>query len=315
MRRVHALKASVEATNLPQKMSTVNTVKCSVNGDADGKVVPLHDGTYDRCMSIFTPPSAQKPLPILWWFHGMFADAAHTADGATGRLVSLAKSNGFALVFGEAVQDVFGKGGLWDFVGSPINDTTGTPCGASDSVDVNYMKNAHAYLAQSPDIYDTTRVFTAGCSTGAMYSSYIAQCLKQWEPQHIKAFATVSSGLKSKGDGNLIPRTSMEDKVSWGECDGCMHFPFAPVKYSTPLKACVFDNPNQGSFYRTSRALEQHWQQLGNPVYANYTYGKPTDEHCQNVPFDEIVRCLGVGGTSSLQEVSVDAKGKPRPGQ
>merc|ERR1712118_523695 len=80
----------------------------------------------------------------------------------------------------------------------------------------------------------------------------IGNCLKKWEPSQISAFATHSTGLKKKGDGNRLPE-------NWGECDGCQWWPFAPVKYSDSLglKACIFDNTGDGDFYKTSVYLSK----------------------------------------------------------
>merc|ERR1711907_364851 len=150
-------------------------------------------------------------------------------------------------------------------------------------------KNALTELAKTPETYDTTRVFTSGCSMGSAFSGYIGNCLKKWEPQHISAFATHSTGLKKKGDGNHLP-------TNWGECDGCQWWPFAPVKYndSLGLKACVFDNTGDGDFYKTSVYLSQEWPRLGNPSESHFAAGG----HCQNIPYASIVKCLGLGGSS-----------------
>merc|ERR1712037_873174 len=104
---------------------------------------------------------------------------------------------------------------------------------------------------------DVSRVFTSGCSMGSAFSGYIGNCLKQWDAGQISAFATHSTGLKKKGDGNRLPE-------NWGECDGCQWWPFAPVKYSDSqgLKACIFDNTGDGDFY----ILRRTWQRSGHSL-------------------------------------------------
>merc|ERR1712083_829851 len=270
-------------------LNASNTPTCSVNGAAGGQVVSLSDGTYQRCMSLITPSSAPKPMPVLWWFHGSGGNTAHCGNS---QMVDLANSVGFAFICGEATQNVFGHGGQWN-IPAKITDESGTPCSASDSVEVNYMKNALAYLAKSPETYDVTRVFTSGCSMGSAFSGYMGNCLKKWNPQQISAFATHSTGLKKKGDGVRLPE-------NWGECDGCQWWPFAPVKYTDKLglKACVFDNTGDGDFYTTSKFLSQEWPSLGNPSESHFASGG----HCQNIPYADIVKCLGIKGSS------------PRPG-
>merc|ERR1719453_1050757 len=282
-------------------LNASNTPTCSVNGVAGGKVVTFSDGTYDRCMSVITPSSARKPMPILWWFHGSGGNAAHC--GNQKDLVDLAESVGFAFICGEATQNVFGHGGQWN-IPAKITDKTGTPCSTSDSVEVNYMKNALANLAKSPETYDTTRIFTSGCSMGSAFSGYIGNCLKLWEPQQISAFATHSTGLKKKGDGNRLPE-------NWGECAGCQWWPFAPVKYSDSLglKACIFDNTGDGDFYKTSVYLSKEWPQLGNPSESHFASGG----HCQNIPYADIVKCLGVAGSPSPSPSPTPPSPPPSP--
>lgn len=144
------------------------------------------------------------------------------------------------------------------------------------------------HLAKSPGTYNTKRLHTSGCSMGSAFSGYIAQCLKHQDPTQISAFATHSTGLKYKGDGNKLPE-------NWGECAGCQWWPFAPVKYSDSagLKACIFDNTGDGDFYKTSKYLAQKWPALGNPSESHFASGG----HCQNIPHSDIVACLGLGGS------------------
>lgn len=145
------------------------------------------------------------------------------------------------------------------------------------------------HLNQSPQTYDTKRIYTSGCSMGSAFSGYIANCLKHEDPTQISAFATHSTGLKYKGDGNRLPE-------NWGECEGCQWWPFAPVKYtdSAGLKACIFDNTGDGDFYQTSVYLAQKWPELGNPSEHHFASGG----HCQNIPHADIVACLGLGGSA-----------------
>merc|ERR1712125_223488 len=295
------LRALAVSVSVAGAAMTSNTPTCSVNGAAGGQVVTFSDGTYQRCMSLIKPSSAPKPMPILWWFHGSGGNAAHC--GKMSDLVSLANSVGFAFICGEATQNVFGHGGQWN-IPTKITDETGTPCSSSDSVEVNYMKNALAYLAKTPETYDTARVFTSGCSMGSAFSGYIGNCLKQWDPQQISAFATHSTGLKVKGDGNHLPE-------NWGECPGCQYWPFAPVKYTDKvgLKACVFDNTGDGDFYKTSRYLAEEWPKLGNPSESHFASGGP----CQNIPYEEIVKCLGISGSSPRPGPSPGPSPAPTP--
>jgi len=230
--------------------------------------------------------SAKAPMAVLFWFHGAGGNAAHCGNQ---KLASLAEDGGFALVCGEALQDVFGHGGQWN-IPEIITDATGTPCGDSDSLDVTYLKNAIAHFAASPQKYDTSRVFTSGCSMGSAFSGYAGNCLKQSMPQNISAFATHSTGLKVKGDGTKLPRDNYDPEYTWGECPKCQYFPFKPVAYTDHLgmKACIFDNTGDGDFYKTSQNLATKWKALGNEVATTFLEGG----HCQIHSYAAIVNCL-----------------------
>jgi poly(3-hydroxybutyrate) depolymerase len=286
-----AVAAASNATNSPT---------CSVNGASGGQVVTVSDGKYQRCFSLITPPSVSTPMPILFWFHGSGGNAAHCGSDP---LVELAEEHGFAFICGEATQNVFGQGGQWD-IPAEITDQTGTPCGNSDSVEPAYMQAIIDHLDKTQGKYDTKRLFTSGCSMGSAFSGYIANCLKHQDPTQISAFATHSTGLKYKGDGNRLPS-------NWGECDGCQWWPFAPVKYSDAagLKACIFDNTGDGDFYQTSVYLAQKWPQLGNPTESHFASGG----HCQNIPHSDIVACLGLGGSPAPSPTPVPPAPTPSP--
>jgi len=274
-----ATKVLLSSVGVASALNTTYSPSCSTNGAAGGEVVKLSDGKNQRCISLITPSSAKSPMPVLFWFHGSGGNAAHC--GSNSQLVSLAEQTGFAYICGEAVD------GQWD-IPATITDQTGTPCESSDSNEVGYMKAVIEHLEQSGK-YDTKRIFTSGCSMGSAFSGYMGNCLKQWDPTQISAFATHSTGLKYKGDGNRLPE-------NWGECADCQWWPFAPVHYtdSTGLKACIFDNTGDGDFYKTSTYLAQKWPELGNPSESHFASGG----HCQNIPYSDIVKCLDISGSS-----------------
>merc|ERR1711976_244810 len=68
-------------------------------------------------------------------------------------------------------------------------------------------------------------------------------------------------------------------------------------KYSDShgMKACIFDNTGDGDFYKTSKYLAEKWPQLGNPSESHFASGG----HCQNIPYEDIITCLGVGSSPS----------------
>merc|ERR1711920_1119309 len=83
-----------------------------------------------------------------------------------------------------------------------------------------------------------------------------------------------------------------------GECPGCQYFPSVPVHWSDSLglKACVFDNTEDGffgthDFYNSSVNLAKAWKAHGNRVETHWGTGG----HCQIHSFEDIVSCLDDG--------------------
>lgn len=287
---VRAQDAAISIAALPAQ----NPLRCSADSD-DGRVLSLTDGTYKRCAAVVTPKEAPTPMPVLFWFHGSSGDAAHCENH---EMASRARMHGFALVCAEGLQDIFGHGGRWSIPEVQTNET-GTKCGEDDSVDIQYIKGVIGILEAADGIYDTSRIFTSGCSMGSGFSTYIASCMKETMPSAISAFATHSTGLKVKGDGNNWPKEMYRPEYEWAECPECQYFPIVPqTSYSDDLglKACIFDNTGDPSvadpsFYRSSLALSLRWRQLGNREEHHYRPGA----HCQFIPFDDIVACLDDG--------------------
>merc|ERR1711990_1259342 len=92
---------------------------------------------------------------------------------------------------------------------------------------------------------------------------------------------------------------------------GCQWGPFAPVKYSDRLglKACIFDNTGDGDFYKTSVYLSKEWPQLGNPSESHFASGG----HCQDIPYADIVKCLGISGSSPGPGPAPTPRPRPSP--
>lgn len=89
-------------------------------------------------------------------------------------------------------------GGQW-LIPDVQTTASGPKCAPGDSVENVYMANAIAALeaATHPGggkVFDTTRVFTSGCSMGSAFSIFAANCLYSTLPKGtISAFATHSS--------------------------------------------------------------------------------------------------------------------------
>eukprot|EP00948_MAST-09A_sp_MAST-9A-sp1_P000364 g364.t1 len=294
-----------------------NFPKCQANGPSE-KVTYVGDGTYRRCYTTYSPPvkavknSTNRTLrgniskPILFWFHGAGGNAMEcgmeqdTDRGFT--LQDYADRYGFHLICAEALQNKWGDGGRWAIPDKQSN-RTGPVCQIEteekrkmihgNQLDLIYVRNIIATL--DPKVFDTSRIFTAGHSMGSGFSFYIATCMHKWfsDDQRIFAFATHATGLKTKGDNLAFPPSNYGN-YSWGECDDkdCEYFPTVPVP-SKKLKACIFDNFEDPSakdpfFFKSSKVLEETWQQLGNPVQSHYAHGGHNTIHS----FDAIIQCL-----------------------
>jgi hypothetical protein len=116
---------------------------------------------------------------------------------------------------------------------------------------------------------------------------------------NLSAWATHSTGLKTKGDG--IKWDCCSDIES---CEQCKYFPFAP--YEVPktdlvgLKACIFDNaedrlpPDPSAepfFFLSSKELASAWRAHGNVAETHFGPGG----HCQIHSFYAIAKCLDDG--------------------
>ena len=103
------MRTLVLSAALSRALAGTNTPKCSVSSphEGDGQVVALSDGSYDRCISVIGKYEGEAK-PVLFIFHGAGGNAAKCGNQP---LADLAYPGGYALVCGEALQDVFGGGG------------------------------------------------------------------------------------------------------------------------------------------------------------------------------------------------------------
>lgn len=282
-----------------------NPTKCGADAD-DGEVKYLTDGTYNRCFSVITPDGAPRPMPVLFWFHVAEGNATFCASNP---LAALARQHGFALVCAEALdQEQYGPGGQWT-VPEVQTSLTGTKCGRKDSPDIPYMENIIVMLNET-GIYDTERLFFSGCSMGSAFSIYISQCLKSQRPNGVSSFATHSTGLKVKGDGNTWPASIYHPEYVTAECQECQYFPIVPTAFTDDLglKACIFDGTADPSapdpfFYRSSVALSNVWSELGMAEEHIFTSGG----HCEEIPYEKIISCLDDGTGRLLLKNSEDS--------
>lgn len=274
--------------------STVNSPDCHDADDIHKKVFTFNVGTHTRCMTVTTPADVHSSMPILFWFHGA---TSSSRNGGCSTLSDLAEELGFVLVCAEALQNIFGDGGQWLWP-EVTNEKTGTQC---DSEDLLYVSIALKTLRAESNIYDTSRLFFAGCSMGSQFSLYTSICLKQQSPGNVSAFATHSSGLKVKGDGLQFPRDIYNRQYQWGECPDCQYIPAVPHAFHDELglKACIFDNTGDyPEFYWSSAHLAYYWEKNNMPAEVHMD---DAGGHCVIPSFMEIVRCLDDGTGRLLQ--------------
>ena len=288
--------------------------RCSVppHGNTTGAVTHLQvkgpDGVDDRCYATRYAAPTTKPMAVLLFHHGAGSNAEDCGNYAsvTGEpMWAVVARHGFALVCTEAIQYENSpwplpgmSGGLWHLQDN-VTAATGNKCGPDygptvpgyDLRDITYLHAVVSSLQEQPDLYDTSRLFLFGCSMGAMFSSYSAQCLHETYGGALTAWSVISSGLKSYGDGTIMPGDP-------AECPGC-YFPFWPgdAPASPPLKACVFDNKDDDisiakNLLETSYELNRTWTELGNRAEL-VLY--PTGGHCGAHSFDDIFACLDDG--------------------
>jgi hypothetical protein len=79
----------------------------------------------------------------------------------------------------------------------------------------------HARARAQPEL-DLSRTFFHGCSEGSAFTQWQGVCRHVEAPSYVSALATHSTGLKVKGDGNILPPCPEDPQYTWGECPECM---------------------------------------------------------------------------------------------
>lgn len=260
----------------------------------ESKVLSLEIGSWTRCATVTVPADAYGPMPVLFWFHAAGGDAAKPQ---CGHFAQIGLDQKFVVVCAEALQGVFGGwGGYWSLP-EIVTADVGNVCNYSNpyapgGADLHYIMELLERFDQEPAIYDTSRLFFAGCSMGSHFSMYVSTCIKQKYPQRVSAFATHSSGLKIKGDGLVFPSDLYHPDYQWGECPDCEFAPIRPENFddSIGLKACIFDNTGDlPDFYWSSINLAETWLQHGNKVEL---HAVSAGVHCEIKDYNEIIQCL-----------------------
>ena len=185
-------------------------------------------------------------------------------------------------------------GGQW-LIPEVQTDARGIDCSNSTSVDVGYISNALAALAAYDEggvSFNVSSTFFTGCSMGSAMTVWIAQCMHQAHPHAVTAFASQSTGLKTKGDGLTLPPDNYHPQYAWGECPRCEYFPAPVVPVGDRLKACIVDQFEDirpdGEFYLSSLELNASWHRAGMRADIDLHAGG----HCQTRSFEWIVTCL-----------------------
>jgi hypothetical protein len=154
-------------------------------------------------------------------------------------------------------------------------------------------------LETNPKVYDTSRVYLAGCSMGAALSLWQTMCLEESAPGTVRGIATHSTGLKVKGDGLGLPYDYNDPRYGVGECPECESWPTVLQSVGDGVKACVFDNKadpllTNNYFYKSSVALAEQWTaQPGNSQAE--THFANTGGHCFIHSIEDMVTCLDNG--------------------
>ena len=130
--------------------------------NGQGTVTTLTVGNVRRCFKVLLSHSANRPAPVLLMHHGRSGSAGQFCSG---RFAIDAMARGVALVCTEAL------GGDWRF-GDPEDCLD-----ARGSADLLYLSRVIDSLAEEPELYDESRVFSAGFSQGALMAAYASFCL------------------------------------------------------------------------------------------------------------------------------------------
>jgi len=266
-----------------------------------------------RCFRAYLPSNIPKgPAPVVVYFHEMFSSATNACrKGGYMGLVEQASEAGFALICADANVH-------WD-IPEALNRTH-APCSEEDSADHAYVQTIFTMLKKFPDTFDTSRIFLAGHSEGATFTTWAAFCFNR----EIRGFASSGVGLKLHGaavteesctshvDGACLVGVDDGTEVPglWGECEGCEYSPLKPWKARNVvgdlLSICLFSGCSD-YFRHSVTMMEQNLEEVKMPYVMHHFNGG----HVIPPSFAEtLTECFGLSNATKSQDLFPSCPGE-----
>jgi hypothetical protein len=203
--------------------------------------------SQQRCFTVYTPPSAAEPMPVLL---SMDCYAKDRLRGlGIGRGISSKVITGTADRFGVAWVALSTPDGNWHFneatnPGFVVNDTTPMRCEASDMKDIAYLEGVFSTLEAANTTYNAGKVYTYGFSQNGMAAGYFGICFQD-------KIAGAWQGGAGMGRKGLAPPPAGKQ----GTCADCQYWPVYPC-YSevAPFISCMMTYENDRLVYRSATA-------------------------------------------------------------
>lgn len=287
----------------PTVCSELNRGECQCNDAPGFTTYTWWVAQQQRCATVYVPPSAQGPLPVLLTQNCYTANALGECQEGS-EMVEAANRFGFAGVCTTAAD------GNWTFANDGVvNDQNPAPCSERDSKDITYLNGVFAIIDALGDasIVDPDQIFAWGFSQNAMFSAYTAFCF----PERVKGFWQGGSGLFVAGETSPLPQMEgacrRSDFLEHGRdcaqvapCEECQYFPVYPVSTTPAQRACVMAYRDDFLFETASPMASRMMMEGHAATLLHFPdIGRGHSNPLQ--PWDWIVGCLGVVPPCSAQ--------------
>ena len=152
----------------PTACSPENAGRCECGDPSDGfTTYTFWQNDQQRCFTIYHPTMQETALPVVFNPNCYAEDKLQGLNAITSRTTDnqAAKRYGFARLMVSTPDHnwVFGN----DMV---VNNDYPMPCEDEDSKDIQYIRTIFTFIDANPQMFDTSRIYSAGFSQNSMFS-------------------------------------------------------------------------------------------------------------------------------------------------
>jgi len=197
-------------------------------------------GDDQRCVSVYVPPEAPKPMPIMMLMSCYSNDRNVASEFGRFPVASVTLSTDFT--------DGGGKGGWRTGNDGVANDELPQPCSEDDTPEISYIKAVFALIQEDTATFDSSKIYTWGFSQNSMFSAYVGFCFSHL----VAGIVQGGSGLVVRSENprappNLGGYCKYSDYNTLGgkcrneaPCQECEYWPIYPCYEARPVVHCSF---------------------------------------------------------------------------